>query len=262
MKKQFIFIFILVLMSLASIAQDKPDWIYNKPTPRVNNTTISYVVAHGKGLNYEEAKKAALQDLNRQIHALVGEGIEVNTINGETYYKTMDGQQTKIQKKQIREWFDKVSSEMWYLYQVQNNATIDPVFEKFDDSNFKWFQAFVPGMGQFSKGQTTKGVCFLASEVVCIGGAVVAQSMRRSYINKMNNTNNASQIKFYADRANTYRTVRNIGVGAAAAVYVWNVLDAFVSKSNHNRLSAYGNNVQLTPLVSDEYAALSLSINF
>ena len=71
-----------------------------------------------------------------------------------------------------------------------------------------------------------------------------------------------SEKKFYADRANTYTTVRNIGIGAAAVVYVWNVLDAIIAKGNDHRALSYGDLMNLTPVVTDESVALSLSINF
>ena len=120
--------------------------------------------------------------------------------------------------------------------------------------------AFVPGLAQLNreqKGQKIKGGLIIASEALTIGSIALSQSMRNINIKKMNSTNNANLKKMYADKANTYTTVRNISIGAAAAVYVWNVLDAFLYKDK-NRDGTF----LLNPVVTDEYVAVSLSINF
>lgn len=121
-------------------------------------------------------------------------------------------------------------------------------------------RAFVPGLAQLNreqKGQKIKGGLIIASEALTIGGIALSQSMRNINIKKMNSTNNASLKKMYADKANTYTTVRNISIGAAAAVYVWNVLDAFLYKDK-NEDSIF----LLNPVISNDCFAVSLSINF
>ena len=119
--------------------------------------------------------------------------------------------------------------------------------------------AFVPGLYQLrSDNNKTKGALFIVGESLCIGGIVFSQNMRQSNIKKMNGTNNANLIKMYADKANTYTTVRNVSIGAAAAVYVWNVVDAFVTFGKKKKEGHVG----LYPVVTDESVAISLSINF
>lgn len=119
--------------------------------------------------------------------------------------------------------------------------------------------AFVPfGIYQLCyKDNKTSGYLFMAGEVVCIGGAVYAQYMRQGYIKKMNSTTSASQKKAYADKANMFTTVRNVSIGAAVAVYVCNVVDAFVDIHKHNK------SLVLNPVVTEDgCAALTLSYNF
>lgn len=121
-------------------------------------------------------------------------------------------------------------------------------------------RAFVPGLAQLNreqKGQKIKGGLIIASEALTIGSIALSQSMRNINIKKMNSTNNVSLKKMYADKANTYTTVRNISIGAAAAVYVWNVLDAFLYKDK-NEDSIF----LLNPVISNDCFAVSLSINF
>lgn len=272
MKNRIIFTVVLILMGLASFAQDKPGWIYNKPTPE--NNTYLYVVESAIGGTESEAKNNAIAEVFRTTAMRIGQPFDSGEINnalqsGKDYQ--VIASQYNIPINKVCEYSERQSNgykvyilcqvaaagNKWVQWSDYSGCDRQPV-----DGMAVLKSALVPGLGQFHKGQTAKGACFLAGEAVSVAGIVVAQSMRHTYINKMNNTNNASQKKLYADRANTFTTVRNIGIGAAAAVYVWNVLDAIISKSNHNNSLSYGNPVHLTPMVTDESVALSLSINF
>lgn len=57
MKAKKCFILFLLLMSLGSFAQEKPGWIYNKPTP--TNNTYLYVVESATGLTELDARNQA-----------------------------------------------------------------------------------------------------------------------------------------------------------------------------------------------------------
>ena len=272
MKNRIIFTVVLVLMGLASFAQDKPGWIYNKPTPE--NNTYLYVVESAIGGTESEAKNIAIAEVLRSTAMRIGQPFDSDEINaalqsGKDYH--LIASQYNIPINKVCEYTELQSNgyKVYVLCQVASAGNIMVQWSDFRGCDRQYIDgvavlksALLPGLGQFHKGQTAKGACFLAGEAVSVAGIVVAQSMRHTYINKMNSTNNATQKKLYADRANTFTTVRNISIGAAAAVYVWNVLDAIISKSNHNNSLSYGNPVHLTPVVTDESVALSLSINF
>ena len=272
MKKQIVLIFVFALIGLVSFAQDKPGWIYNKPTPA--NNTYLYDVEWGEGRTAKEAENDAFSKVFRYTAMQIGQPFESSGIdnalqNGIEY--SVIARQYNIPINKVCEYSEKSGGgyKVYILCQVAKSALVTAQWSDFRGCDRQGIDgmavlksALLPGLGQSHKGQTAKGVCFLAGEALCVGGSFVAQSQRHTYINKMNSTNNAAQKKFYADRANTFTTVRNIGIGTAVAVYVWNVLDAIISKSNHPYASSYGNHVQLTPVITDETAALSLSINF
>ena len=270
MKKQIVLTFFLALIGMVSFAQERPSWIDVLPKP--TNTTYYYVHAKGSGRTDTEANKAAMNDLNRQILDYLGPAMETKVEdNGETIYQIINGEQYRIQRKQVCDWSETASDSrtiQHYLFQVAARGNQEPIFDNYNcypitlDGIAVLKSALLPGLGQFHKGQNAKGVGFLAGEVVSVTGIVVAQSMRHTYINKMNSTNNANLKKAYADRANVCTTVRNISIGAAAAVYVWNVLDAIISKNNRYHSLSYGGPMNLYPVVTDESVALSLSINF
>lgn len=99
----------------------------------------------------------------------------------------------------------------------------------------------VPGTGQFYKGSTGKGCMFLGLTVAAGAGALVCESTRSSYVDKIDNlkkninlydTDTANRVlKEYQDNVDKWQTYRNLCFGAAGAIYVWNVIDAFFTKS-------------------------------
>lgn len=272
MKKKIVLTIALALIGIASFAQEKPGWIYNKPTP--TNSSYLYVVESATGRTEDEARNKATAEVFRTTAMRIGQPFNSGEINaalqsGKGY--NVIASQYNIPINKVCEYAENQSNEykVYILCQVAAAGNIMVQWSDFNKCDRQGIDgmavlksALLPGLGQFHKGQNAKGVSFLAGEIVAVGGIVVGQSMRHSYINKMNNTTKPSEKQFYAERANMCITVRNISIGAAAAVYVWNVLDAIISKSNHTNALTYGNPVHLTPVVTDEYAALSLSINF
>ena len=272
MIKQVIPTMVFVLISLLSFSQEKPGWIYRTPTP--SNSTYLYNGEYGVGRSEVDAENQAMAKMFSYAARLIGQPFDSDEINkslqnGTTY--DVISSQYNIPINKVCEYLEIQADGQYKVYvlcQVAKSGAIAAQWSDFSACDRQMIDgmallksALVPGLGQFHKGQTGKGVGFLAGEMVAVGGIVVAQSMRHASLNKMNSTNNASQKKLYADRANTFTIIRNISIGAAAAVYVWNVLDAIISKSNHQYLS-YGKPVNLTPVATDEIVALSLSVNF
>lgn len=122
--------------------------------------------------------------------------------------------------------------------------------------------SFVPGLYQLKNNKELGGSLIIAGEALGIGGAIVSHNMRGVYIKKMNSTTNANLKKEYADRANACTIVRNVSIGAAAAVYVWNLVDAWSSIHKQKKNSLTKGTVCLNPTITDQSVALSLSINF
>lgn len=271
MNKSILFI-ILLLMGLTSIAQEKPGWIYNKPKPE--NNTYLYDMEWGMGKTVKEAENEAFAKVFRYAAMQVGQPFESNEINkalqNGTDYNVI-ASQYNIPINKVCEYTEKSDGE-WTVYllcQVAAKGNITVMWGDFNQCDRQGVDgmavlksALVPGLGQFHKGQTGKGIGFLVGEAVSIGGIVAGQSMRHTYINKMNSTNNASLKKQYADRANMFTTVRNISVGATAAVYVWNVLDAIISRGSNHSVHTNSTSLNLIPVVTDESVSFSVNYNF
>lgn len=275
--KQIIFTFIFVLLTITTIAQEKPGWIYNKPKPA--NNTYLYDTEWGVASSAKEAENEAFSKVFRFAAMQVGqpfESIEINSIeinkalqNGLDY--SVIARQYNIPINKVCEYSERegYGYKVYILCQVAKDARVSPQWSNFSgcdrqgvDGMAVLKSALVPGLGQFHKGQTGKGIGFLVGEAASISGIVAGQSMRHTYINKMNSTNNASLKKQYADRANMFTTVRNISIGAAAAIYVWNVLDAIISRGNNQSVRTNSTSLNLIPVVTDESVAFSVNYNF
>lgn len=270
--KQIIITIVIVLTGLSSFAQEKPGWIYNKPTP--TNSSYLYVVESATGTSELEARNQATAEVFRTTAMRIGQPFNSAEINaalqsGKDYNVIVSQYNIPINK--VCEYSEHLSNEykVYILCQVATAGNIMVQWSDFNQCDRQGVDgmavlksALLPGLGQFHKGQNAKGASFLVGEVVAIGGIVVSQNLRHSYVNKMNNTNNANLKKAYAERANAFTMVRNICIGTAAAVYVWNVLDAIIAKGSNRGALSYGSPVNLVPSVTDESVALSLSINF
>ena len=117
----------------------------------------------------------------------------------------------------------------------------------------------LPGIYQLDH-KKRSGAFFLTGELLSIGGIIAFNCMRKDNINKMNSTTNVDLMRAYADKANKWTIGRNVSVGAAAAVWIWSFVDARISI--HNKHKQKIGNIVIKPAISDESAALSLSINF
>ena len=117
--------------------------------------------------------------------------------------------------------------------------------------------SFVPGLTQLQSGKRLKGTLFIVGETLCIGGAFAMHGLGINYEDKINKTNNSTLRQNYADNANICYTMRNVMIGAAVAVYIWNVIDAFANKPKNDAKVGY-----LAPYVGTESFGLALNINF
>jgi hypothetical protein len=93
-----------------------------------------------------------------------------------------------------------------------------------------WRSVIIPGWGQFHKKKTGKGVIILAAEVASISGLAFCEIRRSDNMRKSMETTNVNITKEYRDRADTWELRRNICIGVAGGVYLFNILDAALAK--------------------------------
>lgn len=89
----------------------------------------------------------------------------------------------------------------------------------------------VPGLGQMVfKNSYTKGAIILASEAVSIGGVFLCHSQSNKWRNQSNMAISASDKVNFMRTSDNWANARNICIGAAAAIWVYNMADVIFAK--------------------------------
>lgn len=147
--------------------------------------------------------------------------------------------------------FNVFQFELYQLYAVTDKNAV-PVFDDFEvveTSNAKALSlSIIPGMGQFYKGHITKGWVMLGGEAALLSTALVCHSRYNKY-----------DKKDWDSKATSWRQMRNISLGLACGLYIYNLIDAATTKGGSSvkvKKSANGN-LAVAPWVNDDGAGLS-----
>lgn len=227
----------------------RPKWV-TQTLPQSKSGTYIFVRGHGEGATLEGAKQQAFVSMSQMIERERGltvntniqimEQMTQNQSSASTEYKqeivldvTEKGHQLKIVCREIDEYWERSKGK--YAVDVLCTVADKNVYGgSFDDRitvTSKYGAAgllsLIPSVGQFYKGSVSKGMMILGGEVLAAGGIVLCENTRASYTKKMEEQpNHASE---YNSKADSWETGRNICIGAAAAIYVYNLIDAFAT---------------------------------
>lgn len=100
--------------------------------------------------------------------------------------------------------------------------------------------SIIPGVGQFYKGNTGKGIMFLGLGAASATGIIVCENTRSSYANKA--IEQPKHKKEYDTKSKNWATGRNVCIGVGGAIWVWNIIDAFATKSAKRKVVTSHNN--------------------
>lgn len=277
MRNALLVLMVLLVGSTTSLAQ-KPAWISN--TPKEQNRTYKFVEVISYGTTLEAAriegdkKLASNEQLVRAVTVAVDrEGVQrVNQIfsNGnlnEVVQNVVDvktsvrGKEFTLQAGRVDEYVTKERGlyelHTLYMVAVEPNPVFDNVYltTKYGFSA----RALVPGWAQLNKGSTAKGIAILAAEVAAVGGIIFTENERASYESKMRSQPNFAMQ--YKNKADNYETARNCCIGAAAAIYVYNLIDAIVAPGAR-RVVVKPRNLHFSPVATKDFNGVTLSYNF
>lgn len=261
----------------------KPQWLTQK-LPETKSGTYIFVKAHGVGSSIVEAKQLAFVDMSQKLESERGMTINTNveisevithnrTATNSNYKQEIslevseNGRKIRIICREIDEYWVK-SDNMYHvdiLYTVANNSYSGSYNDDIKVTNRYGaigFLSVIPGVGQMYKGSYKKGISILAGEILAAGGIILCENTRASYIKKMR-----EQPKYaseYNSRADSWETGRNICIGAAAALYVYNIIDAFVSDGAKRVLVKGKNNSNFSfvPYLDIKSSGICMRLNF
>jgi hypothetical protein len=263
---------------------DKLPWVNGAFPP--GKGAFEYRIARGEGTTLAEARSDALNVLLIDLGNKAGITVNSKTIgevrsslnytsHSEDYQESTTHVTTyKIDREGFHASFAKVSEyyemvngryHLWELYEVSSGGdfkVIIPEYTTHYGFSAAWRSVLIPGWGQMYKGSMAKGIAIVAGEAVFIGGIITCEMLRADYTAKINETHDVRKKQLYADNANNYEMGRNICIGAAAALYVYNLIDAVAAKGRKPIPVKNHTGFRLNPAVSPEYAGLSLAFRF
>lgn len=136
-----------------------------------------------------------------------------------------DGEPVSI--RCVREGGFVKGNQSWALYQVAktNGASFIDCYETEEYGAAGCLLSIIPGCGQFYKGDPLKGTLFLGGCAAGGLGVVFAEMQRQSYISQISQTHDINVIKQLDANQKNMAIVRNVCIGATAALYIWNLID-------------------------------------
>lgn len=261
----------------------KPKWITHSLPESVSGTYI-FVAAHGSGSSMEAARQSAMLNLTNRLeteHGLVINSSfhsvtrSTTTTNGIKGSRDSEIEITAEEKGRTIDIVCRVIDEYWekkrgqyeidVLYTVANKNTYGGSYDDKITVTSKYgaagFLSIIPSVGQFYKGSVVKGSLILAGEVAAAGGIILCENTRASYIKKMQEQ--PKHAAEYNSLADSWETGRNVCIGAAAAIYVYNLIDAFAAPGAKRVVVKKGNaTLSALPYVDNQSVGIGLALRF
>lgn len=272
MKKQNIITIVFVLIGLSSFAQEKPGWIYNKPTPE--NSSYLYVVESATGTSELEARNQAFARVFQSTAMRLGQPINSEEINravqsGKDF--SVISSQYNIPINKVCEYTEKNAGgyRVYILCQAAKagNIVVDFDYEfngchdvrQYRNGTALLKSVFLPGLGQMGKRHVGEGIFTLLGEVVLVGGGVGSYMMAQNQLDIMRNPN--TNYTDYMEARELYGTLKTVNVacyGAAAALYAFNLYRAYAARPK------YSDNFAFNPVVipADNCMAYGVSLTY
>lgn len=246
-----------VTLSTSTYAKDKsdrykPKWVTNR-LPASKSGTYIFVSAYGEGVTLDAARQKALVNLASRLE--MERGIKVNSTLTSKMTETVSsvskddsfvekteidmvveekGKELNIVCRVVDEYWekDRKGYSVHVLYTVADKNVYGGSYDDKITVTSKYGAAgllsVIPSAGQFYKGANFKGAAILTLEVAAVAGVILSENNRATYENWMREK--PMYAAEYNTRMDQWETARNICIGAAAAVYVVNLIDALCTK--------------------------------
>lgn len=257
----------------------KPRWIHKLPKP--SNNSFNYELDLSMASSLDEAREKSLAGLiansgfengvvvisdyeskiidsqtieNGEIKDIQMEDIEINS--------HIQGNEVQLHVKQIAEYWERDISGEYHLTKLYARATSKdtPAFDNVTTTTKYgarglWRSLIIPGWGQFHKGANLKGGLMLGGTAVLAAGVIFTEGQRSDYNKRMLQTHDVNQIRSYQTKRDNFATARNICIGAATALYLYNLIDAIAAPGAERIIrvkhrDTKGNNYVIAPSVS------------
>ncbi len=123
------------------------------------------------------------------------------------------------------------------------------------------FYSLIPGVGQFVKGSMTKGGLILGGTAVGASAIILCENQRATYAKKMKE--HPQHIDFYRNKKANWELGRNVAIGATAALYLYNLIDAAIAPGRRRIIvNRRPYEYSLAPVVFEDGFGVGFAMNF
>lgn len=142
----------------------------------------------------------------------------------------------RLHVEEVAEYWTRNRSGDFFLTKLYAKSELgtEPLFDNLElttryGARGLWRSAIIPGWGQFYKGAYLKGGIILGGCALLVGGSVFLDNQRSDYARKIARTHNQELINSYSTQRDHFAAARNVCIGAAVALYVYNLIDAIAA---------------------------------
>lgn len=278
---------IIATLGLSASAADKSDkmkprWVTSSlPTPK--SSGYIFVSAQGSGSSLEEARQRAMVNLTSKLeherglvissHVKIEKRSERNSgavKNSEfTLEASERGKQINLTCRVVDEYWERKHGVyvVTELFTVNDNtqpgkgSNADKIRLTTSYGAAPVFYSLIPGVGQFVKGSNLKGGLMLGGTAVGAAAIILCENQRATYAKKMKE--HPQHFDFYRNKKANWELGRNIAIGATAAVYLYNLIDAAVAPGRRRvEVSKRRYDYSFAPVVYDDGFGVGFAINF
>ncbi len=231
----------------------KPQWTHKLPEP--TNSSFMYEIVTATAPTLDAARNQCIAELiansgmkqgvvaisdnksSQEVSQVWENGKLTERVTGNSLTTThAQYDAVKLYVESIAEYWERDSNGDYYLTKLYAKSELGqaPLFDNVElttkyGARGLWRSLLIPGWGQFYKGSYLKGGLILGGCAVLAGGIVFTESRRADYVAKMSQTHDNNLINSYRNKRDIYATSRNICIGAVAALYIYNLVDAIVA---------------------------------
>lgn len=281
--RKTIWMLIALSMAVTTWAQE-PKWVGN--TPQELNNTYKFVEIVSTGNTLEAARQDAKSRLAEDTQ--LQEGVRVyrrtnqqtvvdserssdgqlnETIRDRIHIDlTVDGEQYALQAVRVDEYAERRSGlytlHTLYMVAVCKHPLFDRTYLTTSYGFAPVAMSVIPGLGQWYKGSRVKGASMFLASAAAVAGIIVCDNQKASYVKL--GLENKNLMKEYNLKADRWETGRNICIGVAAGLWLYNIIDAAVAKGARRVVVQHpdGRGLTVMPYAGEKTVGLLLSYKF
>lgn len=292
-KASWLVLLACLLLPLIATAQSKPRWV-QKGVKAMNkartNDTYEFISTEAFGADVNTLRREHLKPLVERIadkYELSASSAKIDTLSmaggnatvadstavTTDYRITFTGDSMAVFHARLVDEYDAFEDFAdqtydWTLYRLYavSGKNVIPIYDDYElTRTYRGAAAalsLIPGLGQIYKGQKAKGFAIMGTEAALIGSVIAFTVKQHRYYR--NADNGMANPDSWRSKAHSWKQMRNLGIGLAGGLYIYNLIDAALSKGSRRVIvrKPKGTDMAIAPILSQDGAGLALVLQF